>query len=412
MVNMGELFAHPRLKGVAMDRVPLDLSKESQYLLQDRDLLFARQSLVLKGAGKCSIFFTDHELTTFESHIIRVRLAPSLADPLYYYYYWQSHQGQSGIRSIVEQGAGASGIRATDLATLPVRWRPVEEQRTIAHILGTLDDKIDLNRRMNETLEAMARALFKSWFVDFEPVRAKMEGRDTGLPGELEEAFPDALDVRGRPQGWRETPLAEIVSLTKGKSYRSAELSKSHVALVTLKSFERGGGYRSAGLKPYTGTFRPEQVLDPGELVVALTDVTQAAEVIGTPAIVPEEHDYHTLVASLDVGIIRPLNRGTTRAFLYNLLLTDHFRAHIRAHCTGTTVLHLGKHAFPSYLVQLSTFEVLAAFNRIAEPLMLRCRRLRAESKALARLRDSLLPKLISGELRVQQAEQAVAEIL
>jgi type I restriction enzyme, S subunit len=193
MVNMGELFAHPRLRNAQMDRVPLTESESGRFLLKPGDLLFARQSLVLEGAGKCSVFLADDELVTFESHVTRVRLDARKADPAFYFYYLQSHHGRAAIRSIVEQGAGASGIRGSDLETLDVLWRPLPEQRAIAHILGTLDDKIELNRRMNETLEAMARALFKSWFVDFDPVRAKSEGRDPGLPKPIADLFPDRL---------------------------------------------------------------------------------------------------------------------------------------------------------------------------------------------------------------------------
>ena len=180
------------------------------------DLLFARQSLVLEGAGKCSLFVGDDEPVTFESHVTRVRLDQRIASPSYYFYYLRSHHGRSVIRAIVEQGAGASGIRGSDLVTLDVLWKPLAEQRAIAHILGTLDDKIELNRRMNATLEAMARALFRSWFVDFDPVRAKMEGRDTGLPKEIADLFPDRLvdsalgDV---PAGWRAGTLADVARL-------------------------------------------------------------------------------------------------------------------------------------------------------------------------------------------------------
>ena len=170
MVNMGELFAHSRISNVPMEQVPLSQSEARRFLLEEGDLLFARQSLVLEGAGKCSIFLGDEEPVTFESHVTRVRLDQEKAYPDYYYYYFQSYHGRSAIRSIVEQGAGASGIRGRDLATLDVHWRPLHEQLAIAHILGTLDDKIELNRRMNQTLEEMARALFKSWFVDFDPV--------------------------------------------------------------------------------------------------------------------------------------------------------------------------------------------------------------------------------------------------
>ena len=196
MVNMGELFAQPRIYNIPMERVPLSQSEAGRFLLEEGDLLFARQSLVLEGAGKCSIFIGDDEPVTFESHVTRVRLDHAKAHPGYYFYYLASHNGRSAIRSIVEQGAGASGIRGSDLARLEVQWRPLPEQRAIAHMLGTLDDKIELNRRMSETLEAMARALFQSWFVDFEPVRAKMEGRWRpgeslpGLPAEHYHLFP------------------------------------------------------------------------------------------------------------------------------------------------------------------------------------------------------------------------------
>ena len=210
MANMGELFAHSRLCNVPMERVPLSQSEAERFLLEDGDLLFARQSLVLKGAGKCSLFLRDDEPVTFESHVTRVRLDPQKAHPSYYFYYLQSHHGQSAIRSIVEQGAGASGIRGSDLATLEVQWQPLAIQRAIAHILGTLDDKIELNRRIHETLEAMAWVLFMSWFVDFEPVRAKMEGRWRpgeslpGLPAEHYDLFPPpagGLGTGGDPGG-------------------------------------------------------------------------------------------------------------------------------------------------------------------------------------------------------------------
>ena len=213
MVNMGELFAHARLDNVPMDRVPISESEAGRFLLKRGDLLFARQSLVLEGAGKCSLFVGDDEPVTFESHVTRVRLDQKIASPSYYFYYLRSHHGRSVVRAIVEQGAGASGIRGSDLVTLDVLWTPLPEQRAIAHVLGTLDDKIELNRRMNATLEQMARALFRSWFVDFDPVRAKMEGRDTGLPKEIADLFPDRLvgsELGEIPDGWRASTLADV----------------------------------------------------------------------------------------------------------------------------------------------------------------------------------------------------------
>lgn len=109
MVNMGELFAYPRLINAPMDRVPLSSSEAEKILLEKGDLVFARQSLVLEGAGKCSIFLDDSEPVTFESHVTRIRLNKDEANPLFYFYYFQSYHGRAAIQGIVEQGAGASG---------------------------------------------------------------------------------------------------------------------------------------------------------------------------------------------------------------------------------------------------------------------------------------------------------------
>jgi type I restriction enzyme S subunit len=218
MVNMGEIFAHARIGEVSMERVPLSDRERESYLLKPGDLLFARQSLVLSGAGKCSIFLGASEPTTFESHIIRARLDRSAADPLFYFYFFRSEAGRNAIESIVEQVA-AAGIRGSDLANLEVPMPPLLEQRAIAHILGTLDDKIELNRQMNETLEAMARALFKSWFVDFDPVRAKAEGRNPGLPPDIAKLFPDRFDdseLAEIPVGWWVRPFSTMVEIIGG----------------------------------------------------------------------------------------------------------------------------------------------------------------------------------------------------
>ena len=218
VVNMGELFANPRLRDVDMKRVELTESEQRRFGVQAGDLLFARRSLVAEGAGKCSVVLEANELTTFESSIIRARPDPTKADSLFLYYYFISPIGLHALDTIRRQVAVA-GITGTDLAQLPVEIPPLAEQQAIARILGTLDDRFELNRRMNETLESMARALFKSWFVDFDPVRAKMEGRWRrgeslpGLPAEYYDLFPDRLvpsELGEIPEGWEVKALGDL----------------------------------------------------------------------------------------------------------------------------------------------------------------------------------------------------------
>ena len=224
VVNMGELFANPRLRDVHMRRVELSESERHRLSVQSGDLLFARRSLVAEGAGKCSVVLEINEPTTFESSIIRARPDPTKADSLFLYYYFNSPIGLHALDTIRRQVAVA-GITGTDLAQLPVEIPSLAEQQAIAHILGTLDNKIELNRRTNETLEAMARALFKSWFVDFEPVRAKMEGRWRpgeslpSLPADLYDLFPDRLvdsELGEVPDRWDVKALGDVVEVVGG----------------------------------------------------------------------------------------------------------------------------------------------------------------------------------------------------
>ncbi|GIW56660.1 MAG: restriction endonuclease [Nitrospiraceae bacterium] len=319
-----------------------------------------------------------------------------------------------------EKGAAYPAVLPEDLADATVNLPPLPDQRAMAHILGTLDDKIELNRRMSETLEQMARALFKAWFVDFEPVRAKMEGRWRrgeslpGLPAHLYDLFPDRLvpsELGEIPEGWEVDTVGKHVRSVKGKSYKSEHLQEGgDTALVTLKSFARGGGYRHDGLKSYSGAFEPEQVVRPGELVIACTDVTQAAEVIGRPALVQSSERYRTLVASLDVLIVRPRSEAVSVPFLYCLFRTEQFAEHTYAHSTGTTVLHLSKDAVPSYQFVRPPARVMQMFTSIAQGIFERIDEAEGESRTLAALRDALLPKLISGELRVKDAEWFLKE--
>lgn len=173
MVNMGELFSYPIINNISMDRAPLTELEEKNSLLENYDLLFARQSLVRSGAGQCSIFISDDEKVCFESHIIRCRLDKNKANPLFYFYLFRNNIGRNIMDTIIEQGAGASGIRGSDLSKLMIPYIDIKIQNDIAEKLFSLDQKIELNTQTNQTLEQIAQAIFKHWFIDFAPVHAK-----------------------------------------------------------------------------------------------------------------------------------------------------------------------------------------------------------------------------------------------
>lgn len=195
-INMGEIFAHDRIGSIDMERVQMNEKELDSMLVEEGDLLFARQSLVLAGAGKCSIIQEIDEPTTFESHIIRVRLRKDIIDPKFYYYYFKSPICK--IKSIVTQGVQA-GIRGNDLKKLKVHIPSLEIQQKIADILSKYDDLIENNRRRIELLEESARLLYREWFVYLR------------FPGHEHTPIIDGI-----PEGWEKKSAFDVMDILNG----------------------------------------------------------------------------------------------------------------------------------------------------------------------------------------------------
>ncbi|MDG6431003.1 restriction endonuclease subunit S [Glaesserella parasuis] len=352
-------------------------------------------------------------------------------DAQYLYYYLISDFGQEEIRKVTV-GAVQPKLPLYGIENIEIDWKTRNERINIIFILESLDKKIELNTQINQTLEQIAQTIFKSWFIDFDPVHTKANALASGqtleqatqaamsvISGkntqelhrlqtanpeqyqqlwEIAEAFPRGFDEEGVPWGWDSKKVGEVAKIVKGKSYKSSELAPSKTALVTLKSFNRGGGYRLDGLKEYTGNYKEEQEVFAGDLIIAYTDVTQAADVIGKPAMVMSDSCYEHLVISLDVGVVRPKNEKH-KYFLYCLAMTDTFQAHTHSFCTGTTVLHLGKDAVPSFEFILPDNKFIELFDEFVLPIFVRINNIIEENKSLEKIRDELLPKLLSGEI-------------
>ena len=337
-------------------------------------------------------------------HVAIIRPISSVFDARYLRYFFASPAQQNFMLGLAAVGATRNALTKGMIESFEVPCPPLAVQQDIADVLASLDNRITLLRETNTTLEAIAQALFKSWFVDFDPVHAKMQGRPPESMYEATAAlFPESFEESefgAVPKGWSISSVADVAEIIKGKSYSSKDLvAQNTTALVTLKSFERGGGFRMDGFKPYSGTFKPTQVVTPGDLIVAYTDVTQAAELIGKPALVVGIEEHDTLVASLDVGIVRPDFSTCSRQFLYGLFKTDSFQSHTLAHTSGTTVLHLSKDGVGSYQFVLPPVGLINVFEEVATALAERRQINSDQVRTLMSLRDTLLPRLISGRL-------------
>ena len=282
------------------------------------------------------------------------------------------------------------------------------EQRAIAHTLGTLDDKIELNRRMNATLEAMARALFRSWFVDFDPVRAKMEGRDTGLPKEIADLFPDRLvdsELGDAPEGWNVDSLAEHFDPVKGVSYKGSGLGGAGMPLHNLNSVHEGGGYKYEGIKFYAGDYADRHVVRPGDVIVANTEQGHDRLLIGYAAIVPRCFGDQG-ICSHHVYRLRPQRGGNlSPLFLHQLLNSRWMHDIVSRYANGTTVNMLPMDAVQKPMVLVPPRALLETFDALALDLEHRREQTVRESRSLGVVRDALLPKLVSGEVRVAGLE-------
>ncbi|TFC02325.1 restriction endonuclease subunit S [Cryobacterium sp. MDB2-33-2] len=298
-------------------------------------------------------------------------------DPAYFLYFYIG----PGFKELIEKhtiyGATVNRIGLSTMGQWPISIPALFEQRAIAGVLGALDDKIAVNTKVVALLGEKLAASF---------ISVVRESEDF-------------------------IPFSELATVTKGVSYRSVDLVDSRTAMVTLKSFDRNGGYSARGLKPYAGSFKPVQRIYPGEIVVAQTDLTQAGEVVGRAIRVPESGNHEVLVASLDLAIVRPISRVPVE-FLLGLMLQGRFRAHCKSRTSGTTVLHLASDAIPTFSAPRVSADVQQRYASMALPMLEMRDSLMRESESLAATRDALLPALMSGKLRVRDAEKVLEGVV
>lgn len=322
--------------------------------------------------------------------------------------YWVQLALQSPtIRHLIDSRLNTT-VQATlnlrDLSQLPIVLPPPREREAIAHIVGTLDDKIELIRRMNATLETMARALFKSWFVEFDPVRAKAEGRDPGFPKIVADLFPDTFnysELGDIPNGWQLAPIGDVADIVGGSTPSTRE------------SRYWDGQYNWATPKDLSAL--PVPVLLDTERRITDAGLHQISSGLlpkGTVLLSSRAPIGYLAVAEVPVAvnqgfIAMKAKKGVSNLFLLFWASLSHDRIVSRAN--GSTFLEISKGNFRPISVVTPTANIMDAFERVARPVYERIVQSERESRTLTALRDALLPKLISGELRVKDAETVAA---
>jgi type I restriction enzyme S subunit len=353
------------------------------------------------------------ERSHYEEYVIsnkQMKMTPDpvIADSRFLFYQFSSPK----IRSwIIDNGIGSSvpGFNLGMLKSIELNIPPLPEQKAIAHILGTLDDKIELNRKTNETLEAMAKALFKSWFVDFDPVRAKVEGRPTGLPAEINDLFPDSFEdseLGEIPRGWKVMELGMVSTFLNGYAFKSSDWQEHGVPVVKIGSVKPGfvDVDNVSFVSDEIAVSKDRYRLSPGDILIGMTGY------VGEVGLVPISESPPLL--NQRVGKVAPMSDAiVSRSFLYNWMRTSTFKDSVEVLSHGSAQANVSSDSIQSIPHAIPSSDIERAFASICEPILDRLLEGHREQKLLANIRDALLPKLISGEIRIPDAEKMLEEV-
>ncbi|KAB4361078.1 hypothetical protein GAO42_06555 [Bacteroides thetaiotaomicron] len=271
-------------------------------------------------------------------------------------------------------GSAQPKLNQANLQSIELSLPSLTVQKRIADYIDLFDSKISLNRRINDNLEQQAQALFKSWFVE-----------------------------KPNPQ-WTKGSLSDIASFVGGYSYKGDELvDSSNTGMATIKNYNRSGGFKTDGFKAINPSDKVKnaQYAELFEILVAHTDLTQNAEVIGNAELVLSLGEYNKIIFSMDLVKVLPSSSFPYRFLIAAMLKNKLFKGHCQGYVNGTTVLHLNKKALPEYKVMIPTDTEAKKMNEILGGYYKRMSENLKENDMLEQLRDTILPKLMSGELKI-----------
>ncbi|GAB6053105.1 restriction endonuclease subunit S [Magnetospira thiophila] len=356
--------------------------------------LFPPNTLAISKSGTIGRLGIIKDWMCGNRAVINIRPRNDLADTRYVFYALLSDPAQIDV---LAEGSVQRNLYVSQLSTFKMPLPELSKQRQIAELLGALDEKIDLNRRMNETLEAMARAIFRGWFVDFGPTRAKAEGRAPYLAPEIWNLFPDTLDDEDKPVGWTQGTLADVAGSPR-RGVSPADVAED-TPYIGLEHMPR----RSIALSEWEGAGKVtsnKSVFKKGEFLFG-----KLRPYFHKVGFAPLDG-----ICSTDIVVVIPRSPEWA-AFTLACLSSDEFVDYTNQTSTGTKMPRTSWKTMGQYKVCLPPDQIARAFQSVVQPLLDRIGANTHEVHTLARTRDLLLPKLMSGEIRIGEAEKAVEAV-
>ncbi|WP_440871095.1 restriction endonuclease subunit S [Acinetobacter baumannii] len=374
MVNMGELFANDIIRDIPMELVQMNSFEQKNFNLQEQDLLFARQSIVAEGAGKCSIVDALNELTTFESHLIRVRLNKKISDPWFYFYYFSSQL--SPMKSIIMQGVQA-GIKASDLKELDVLYPTLEFQNKVSSFLRNIDELIFTNSQSVNGLHQILESLYRSWFINFK------------FPSHEQVNFVDGI-----PEGWSLKSVQELTKLIS-RGITPKYNDESGLSIVINQKCIRDKKLNLELARRQDKEIPASKLVQQGDVLINSTGA-------GTLGRVTQVHeDLPNTTVDTHVTIVRPLKEISTAWFGAAI---SNLESYIETLGEGATnQLELKREVIGRLDLVCPTMDIQQEFQKIVEPMQQQILNLMKQNTHLLKLKETLLPRLMSGELDVSK---------
>jgi type I restriction enzyme, S subunit len=369
-----------------------EIGELSQYFLKAGDVVIAMDRPWIEAGLKYACVSKEDLPCLLVQRVARLRARNGL-DQGFLRYLIGTREFTNHILS-VQTGTAVPHISSNQIREFSFRLPPTEEQRAIAQVLRTLDDKIELNQRMNDSLEALAQAMFKSWFVDFDAVRGKGEGRQRSLSHKTAALFPDSLQnsALGRiPKGWRVGTVGQDFNLVMGQSPPGTTYNESGEGVPFFQG-RADFGFRYPSERVFCTA--PTRFAEPDDTLVSVRAP------VGDINLAP-------MKSAIGRGVSAIRHKSGSRSYTYYAMrsLRGHF---VRFEAEGTVFGSMGKDGFLSIPILLPPSTVVVTFEQLLYPIDERIKTNEEQSRTLAELRDTLSPKLISGELRVKSEEKAV----
>jgi len=341
--------------------------------------LYDKPSVLIGRKGTIGkVNYVEHPFWTVDTLFYTI-INTNIVIPKYLYY----------VMSLIDlnnynEGTTIPSLRTETLNRLEFDIPSIEEQEIVLSYLNPIDGKIKLNNAINNNLAEQIKTICTAWLSDYAP-------------------FDGAL-----PDHWSKTPLSSIADFVSGYSYKGTELTESNIAMATIKNFDRKGGFKLDGYKEIipSNKLKDTQHAELFDTLVAHTDLTQNAEVIGNAELVMSKSGYEDIVFSMDLVKVVPKNKHISKFLIAAILQDKKFKAHCLGYVNGTTVLHLSKKALLEY--QLYLPDDLSVLKPLDELVTVLYQRISANIEGITKLeilRDTLLPKLMSGELDVSNID-------